>query len=162
MISTYIVWLVDRWSRCLSAIPHVVRYHVHLRLLVVDGAQNATLASGFVGIGCRQLRPFRLAHVLGDLCLAILTILPTPLLLVVVMALFRPIAHHVVCLGPRCVDLLLLVDFDQLLGLVRKLLLREQRNVVKLFLKFNAKEFGLFPVVNWNLIHIVIWFDLGE
>ena len=86
---------------------------MHLRLRIVDWAENFALASGLVGVRSGELGPFGLPYVLGSMQLSVLAILPAFLLLVVVPRLLNPITHHVVALRPRSVNFFLGVNFCQ-------------------------------------------------
>ena len=132
---------------------------MHLRLRIVDWAENFALSLGLVGVWCGELRPFGLPYVLGSMQLSVLAILPALLLLVVVPRLLNPIAHHVVALGPRSVDLFLGVDFCQFFG-PRIDLLREKHDIVELFLIFEPEEFYVLPIVSWYFVRLVIHLEL--
>ena len=147
------------WS--LSPIPDIVWNFVHLRLRIVDWAENFALSPGLVGVWCGELRPFGLPYVLSSMQLSVLAILPALLLLVVVPRLLNPIAHHVVALGPRSVDLFLGVDFCQFFG-PRIDLLREKHDVVELFRIFDAQKLCFLPIECWDLVRLVIHLDLPK
>ena len=134
---------------------------MHLRLRIVDWAENFALALGLVGIWGGKLRLFCLPYVLGSMQLSILAILPALLLLVVVPRLLNPITNHVVALGSWSVDLFLGVDFCQFFGPGIDLL-REKHDIVELFRIFDAQKLCFLPIVCWDLVRLVIHLDLPK
>jgi len=154
---TYIVRFVTV-TGCLSAIPDIVRYHLHLRLLVIDWAMYAALSPWFVVVWCRWLFFLSKTHVPRNIGFPILSILSTLLWGIVRSRLLDPISSCIIPFRSWCVYLSLWKDFGQLFWL-RVLLITKEIDVIQLFLPRLSQKLCLLPIICGNLVRLIVQFE---
>lgn len=154
---TYIIRFVTV-SGCLSAIPDVVRYHLHLRLLIVHWAMYAALTPWFIVVWCRWLFFLSQTHVPCYVRFSIMTVLSTLLMVIVRSRLLDPISSCLISFRSWCVYLSLWKDFGQLFWLWM-LLITEKIDVIQLFLPLLSQKLCLLPVIDGYLVRFIVQFE---